>query len=297
MTKDAFTSCAVCYAKLLNKGILSEEEFKKLIVTSVEQCCDITAEGPLDTISVNKLNDYEHNIEKEKILATGISPLDLALGGFRPGEITLIIGSKFMGKTSLALNMIYNMLVYYKYKVLFFSGSEKKKDVLSRLYNIKPEEKKPYCDLLFSMIIDRPITSLSEIDTDIMSYEYKSDIVIIDDINLFKNTKYQYRCIDDIGRIKSLADKLMIPIVIFSGFVSDIEDRDDHRIKLQDVFNQIEAVNILDIDNIISIYRDDYYHEAGNGLTELCVLKNANGTIGTVELMWQSLAQAYKDGY
>lgn len=37
MTKEAFTSCAVCYTQLLNEGVLTEEEFGELIVTSAVQ--------------------------------------------------------------------------------------------------------------------------------------------------------------------------------------------------------------------------------------------------------------------
>lgn len=68
-------------------------------------------------------------------LSTGIESLDQQLNYLRPGELVVIAGRPGMGKTSLALNVLYN-LVTTSVKSLFFSLEMNRVEITQKLLNL-----------------------------------------------------------------------------------------------------------------------------------------------------------------
>jgi len=80
-------------------------------------------------------------------LLCGLEQIDLCTRGFRAGELVLIAGFAGELKSSLSLNMAYNMAVYFKRNVLFVSlemGYDNVHDLLCSIHSAHPKWKRPH---------------------------------------------------------------------------------------------------------------------------------------------------------
>ena len=71
-------------------------------------------------------------MDKEPIM-TGFKYLDHAFGGYKPGSINVIAGRRQSGKTSLALNIARNVARNSDKAIAFYSGKEKKREIIDML--------------------------------------------------------------------------------------------------------------------------------------------------------------------
>jgi replicative DNA helicase len=67
---------------------------------------------------------------------TGYDTLDESIRGLRPKRVTVIAAATGFGKSTFALNLFHNMVVYGKHKVLFLSNENDVQDNLDRLCGI-----------------------------------------------------------------------------------------------------------------------------------------------------------------
>lgn len=67
---------------------------------------------------------------------TGYDTLDESIRGLRPKRVTVIAAATGFGKSTFALNLFHNMVVYGKHKVLFLSNENDVQDNLDRLCSI-----------------------------------------------------------------------------------------------------------------------------------------------------------------
>lgn len=276
---------------------------------------DIAIQGndPSPTYRINKaVKQIEKAMDGKDIgISTGITELDKYTGGWQDGDLIIIAARPGMGKSAWGINIAHNAI---KKAPVFMIQMEMSAEQVAmreiametgikiqtlRTGNIFEEQKE---------LVDRSAQELKEkmffIDFEsngtIMSItskiikakrEHKISLAMIDYLQLIEppkgeNTAYV------IGKItaafKRLAKELSIPIIMFSQLNREVEKRGDKRPQLSDLRDSgsIEA----DADQVIFIYRPDYYqedprNERGESLLnkiDLIIAKNRQGGTGDV---------------
>lgn len=259
---------------------------------------------------VELMNTIERVRNYSKGLSTGFADLDYMISGLQRGSLYILGGRPSMGKTMLAMNMIYSIAVNQKKSVLFVSLDQSKARIVPKLLqinsgvnirnlyskNISEEEmnqlRRAAVDLGEAQIwIDDTagmyIERLQEIVCDKVS-EGGIDFFVIDYLQLMNSGK---KCISrqeevsDICKIlKNIARENDIPILVLSQLNRLPECRPEHRPMLSDLRDSGAIEQYADV--VMFIYRDEYYHSYSEkkSTAEIIIAKNEIGPIGTVEL-------------
>jgi replicative DNA helicase len=88
-----------------------EKNIKDQIVSLTAEASDVRKEGTIKDSVSDRKSYYEFikaNPEAIKVIRTGFNTIDIAEGGFRPGELVYVIGRKGDGKSVLLLNIGHN---------------------------------------------------------------------------------------------------------------------------------------------------------------------------------------------
>ncbi|RXM72221.1 replicative DNA helicase [Clostridium tetani] len=226
---------------------------------------------------------YIENIyspQKDIGLDLGLNTIDRKTGGILPGQLITIAGYTGMGKSILVTQIILNMLRANR-KIDLFSVEMSRKEIFNKLSSNA-------CNIDFNDINNRKTTEKQKEDItqfistflaakDFEIYEYMDDInkivnqikkdklnrdidiVFIDLINriIDSNSKEQNRAIflsSITRRLKVLAGKLKIPIVITAQINRSVESRQDKAPTLSDIK---ESGGIAeDSDYVFGLYRN-----------------------------------------
>jgi replicative DNA helicase len=261
-------------------------------------------------------------------LPTGFARLDGKTAGLHNGELTIIAARPGMGKTSLMLNIVRNVASmvdadgYQSYGAIVFS-LEMPKDQLAlrwvcgdatvnsdKLRRPALLQDRDWTQLtnasaaLFQLPIlvdDSPAMSLVDIMGKAMMAKaelehsgVKLALVAIDYIQLMHgdtSAGNREQEISSISRgLKQLAKRLKVPVIALSQLNRSVETRgkSDRRPQLSDL-RESGAIE-QDADNIIFIYRDDYYEKESQerGIAELIVAKQRNGPTGMVKVKFDA---------
>lgn len=231
--------------------------------------------------------------------------------GFYYGEVTVIGSRTGMGKTTLAINLIMDMCLNQDKSILFFNLETSKKKLFRKFlslesevnfYNIEngnlSDEDWGRIGLATSSLGEAKITiddqngvTIYDIKEKIIKYkeENKLDVVVIDYIQLieggelYKGNRQQE--ISEITKeVKKLAKELNIIVIILSQTGRSSEQRADRRPMLLDLKESSSIEE--DADNVLLLYRDDYYDDESplKGILEVIVGKQKSGSTGTVLL-------------
>lgn len=240
-----------------------------------------------------KGNPYSVGIENvDKIFSFAAS--DLVLIGARPA----------MGKTAFIVSM-FNYALSRGMKPCLFSLEMSTEQILLRMLSERMQTqswrmKQGVCDLTqfdkhrieltnFNPLIIDDCFKIDEIEAQVnKQYNLGSKIAFIDYLGLINPPKAQSReqeVSQITRRLKMLAKKLNIPIVLLSQLSRAVENRTNKRPMLSDLRDSggIEQ----DADSVLFLYRDEYYNIFENDFgstvdkAEVIIAKNRHGMVGT----------------
>ena len=121
----------------LENGTLKQDELKDM----VDAISEISDEKEKDKENYskffdinNKMFDYEKHLEKpSEILETGIKSFDNLLGGGLCSGLTLLGAPSSMGKTTLLLNIVVNIILKHKKHILYYSLEMSKDKLVDKI--------------------------------------------------------------------------------------------------------------------------------------------------------------------
>ena len=247
---------------------------------------------------------------------TGFSNIDYYFDGLEPDSMTVIAARPSMGKTALMLNMGMNAAVNDQKRVLFLSLEMSSSQLVDRLLSsrlqvsmsqirrgkLSDQQLLEMGDIahrfqkLSFFIEDQVNTTVADILAKAMLHqlEHGLDVLLIDYLQLIgksnnsAKTSSRVDQFSDISReLKALARTLQVPVIVGSQLNRGLESRPDKRPQLSDI-RESGAIE-QDADNVLMLYRDDYYYPDTEtpGITTVFVRKNRQGAVGAADLMFQ----------
>lgn len=227
-------------------------------------------------------------------ISTTYTELDYSLLGFENGDLICMAASPNKEMRALAYNITVNLTKYQN--VVIFSLNKKHQDVMDNLINIKTlghckdevEIKKDLMLLEKKICIFDDVSNISEIENISKNLKHKQDfsLIVIDYLQLMQDEKQldkkqHFKTISE--RLKKLAEEVNVPIIILSELPLEVERRLDHKPHLHDLKEYgIEKYS----DNIIFIYREDYYNKNSDfkNIVVIYVAKSKRGETETTNL-------------
>ncbi|MFH1842444.1 MAG: replicative DNA helicase [bacterium] len=246
-------------------------------------------------------------------LRTSFGDLDRMLGGMQSSDLLILAARPSMGKTSLALNIAYNVAVKEKEGVAIFSLEMAREQLVMRLlcssggfnlHDIRRGKLKPEdwprltqaCERLSSAPIyidDSSAISVLEMKAKArrLKQQHGLGLVIIDYLQLMsspgRGIENRQQEISAISRnLKGLAKDLGVPVLALSQLSRAVETRGgDHRPILSDLreSGSIEQ----DADVVMFIFREEVYKpddDAVRNLATLIIGKQRNGPTGSFDM-------------
>jgi replicative DNA helicase len=245
-------------------------------------------------------------------------------GGVGKGEFIIIAGRPAMGKTGIAVNIAENIALgvgqrdkYNKKAVVIFSLEMTKESLVDRIiagqiklnsYQLRTGNFDSNIDEKLDAIVTKfndtnfycfdggnlGINSIRNELRKLITKEIEIGCIIIDylqlmeekDLNRNSNREQE---ISKLSRgLKLLSKELNTPVIALSQLSRNVETRANKRPQLSDLRESGSLEQDTDI--VMFIYRDEYYNTESvkKGTAEVIVAKQRNGSIGTVELNFNS---------
>lgn len=292
----------------ITDGVNGQIDPKEILTTAGKSIADALSDQGASFESLNDGMDevVEHCLDldagKVDYLKTGLTDLDKVLGGFKPGEMSIIAARPSNGKTSLALS-IASLMAKAGKRVLFSSLEMSKHQLLKRLIHM--ESRIPIINHANHYTADErlrlretaeeikkwplKIDQASGITVPYLSAKAMSekhrwglDILIIDYLGIMSGDgKDIYEKISNISRgLQTLAKKLDAPVLALSQQNRDSEKDNVARMSHLRDSGSVEQ----DADQIIMLKRVEEGAFQQTEAMEAYVVKNRNGGTGKVPL-------------
>ena len=247
-------------------------------------------------------------------LSTGLRDLDAKINGLNKSDLLLIAARPGMGKTSIALNIALAVAKKTDKTVAFFSLEMSREQLAMRLLSNESfvDNQKLVTGKLSDdeweklgiassalaqtdiRVDDNPSISVAEMNAKCRRLD-NLGLVLIDYLQLMtsagtgqtSNNANRVQVVSDISRaLKIMAKELNVPVICLSQLSRANESRTDKRPMLSDL-RESGAIE-QDADEVIFIYRDDYYNPNSEekNVAEIIVAKNRHGETGTVKVQW-----------
>ena len=249
-------------------------------------------------------------------ISSGFTDLDAVTGGFQNSDLVILAARPGMGKTAMVLNWAVSALRQDK-KVAIFSLEMSKEQLMERIIvsegkidstkmrkgDVKaPEEEqkltsalkiiREYSDNLF--VDDTPSINLAHLISNCRNryLQHKLDMVIIDYLQLMVGSKDirsqgREREVSEISMgLKALAKELAIPVVAAAQLNRSPDSRTNKRPRISDLRESGSMEQ--DADQIMFIYRDEYYNPNSQhaGQAEVIIGKNRHGPLTKINLAY-----------
>ena len=271
----------------------------------------------------DRLDELSRSDNEFPGLSTGLHDLDHKINGLNKSDLLLIAARPGMGKTSLALNIALDVAKKSAKTVAFFSLEMSREQLAMRLLSNESfvdnqklltgrltEEEWTKIGIASSALSqtdirvdDNPSISVAEMNAKCRRLD-NLGLVLIDYLQLMtsagngqtSNTANRVQVVSDISRaLKIMAKELNVPVICLSQLSRANESRTDKRPMLSDL-RESGAIE-QDADEVLFIYRDDYYHPdtPEKNVAEIIVAKNRHGETGTVKLQWLPQFTTFSD--
>lgn len=281
----------------------------------------IQKDNPTD----NFLTEVMDNILSDKrktFIKTGIDSIDSKIIGFESGQLNVLGARPSLGKTSLALTMMWN-IARTGIPTTFFSLETDGSNIVERLVammtniplhkikrgdGLKPEEVDKVMQAIDVIkkqnhlrIEDKAQLTPSDIREVAMQSNGKPNVIFIDYLTLMSSDtplKDRRLEVEKISRdLKVIAKETRSTIIALSQLSRGVESRQDKRPLMSDLR---EAGGIeQDANMIFFLYREDYYdkdlvdNDTGKSDIEFIIAKNKDGETGTVDLEFYKKTQRF----
>ena len=271
----------------------------------------------------DRLDELSRSDNEFPGLSTGLHDLDHKINGLNKSDLLLIAARPGMGKTSLALNIALDVAKKSAKTVAFFSLEMSREQLAMRLLSNESfvdnqklltgrltEEDWTKIGIASSALSqtdirvdDNPSISVAEMNAKCRRLD-NLGLVLIDYLQLMtsagtgqtSNNANRVQVVSDISRaLKIMAKELNVPVICLSQLSRANESRTDKRPMLSDL-RESGAIE-QDADEVLFIYRDDYYHPdtPEKNVAEVIVAKNRHGETGTVKLQWLPQFTTFSD--
>ncbi len=243
-------------------------------------------------------------------IPSGFDALDKMTAGFHPAELVIIAGRPSMGKTTLVINIIENIIKNTHSPILMFSMEMPSHQIVMRfmsslggieLHKLRsgslddtdwPRLTKAVKALSGKYLFIDDSGSLTPFDVKSKARKiykkYKEiGIIIIDYLQLMNIPGMDNKTteISEISRsLKALSKELDVPIIVLSQLNRSLEQRINKRPIMSDL-RESGAIE-QDADLILFIYRDEMYNknQANSEIAEIIIAKQRNGPTGYFKL-------------
>ena len=244
---------------------------------------------------------------------TGFKDYDLKTSGLHDSDLIIVAARPAMGKSAFAINIATNVAVQAKKGVAIFNLEMSKDQVGNRILccealvdsnkvrtgQLEDDDWVKLASTLTRLseapiyIDDTAGISIMEIRAKCRKLKIEKDIglIVIDYLQLIqgsgKKNASREQEISEISRsLKILAKELQVPVIALSQLSRSVEKRDDKRPMLSDL-RESGAIE-QDADQVIFLYRDDYYNEDSEkkNVAEVILAKHRGGSTGTIDLAW-----------
>ena len=245
-------------------------------------------------------------------LSTGFSAVDAKITGLNKSDLLLLAARPGMGKTSLALNIALNVAKLSRKTVAVFSLEMSAEQLVTRILsgealvenyrlrtgNLRETDWQKIAaaasvlNQLDIRVDDNPMLSAADMNAKCRRLD-NLGLVVIDYLQLMtaaapgKTGENRVTVVSEISRaLKIMAKELNVPVICLSQLSRANESRTDKRPMLSDL-RESGAIE-QDADEVIFIYRDDYYNPNSEekNVAEIIVAKNRHGETGTVKVQW-----------
>ena len=309
--------------KELSDMSLSNADVQTVLALAEQRFADISEEkkdvqlyqlGDVAKAEIARLTEMEKDeTGKFAPVRVGISSLDNFIGGLNNSDLFILAARPGVGKTSLALNMAYNIAMSSQYNprksVAFFSLEMSKEQLARRIISsacrIESEKlrlgklDKEDWDALLKVWHDdlRHVNFFIDETGNLTALNMKSKLrkvpnlglVVIDYLQLMTSSTHSDNRVQQLSEItrslKLMAKELNVPVILLSQLSRGIEKRDDPTPQLSDLRDSGSIEQ--DADVVIFLSRDYYEKDAAQkNVCTVHVAKNRHGSVGKVTLNW-----------
>ena len=266
----------------------------------------------LANMGADYMTELSKNGDKFIGLGTGLSGVDMKLGGLKPEQLVILASRPSVGKSAIALNILYDICFKQKKKALMFSLEMSARQIMLRLYALateidhyalrtgqamKSSMMKHKIEVFASeckennnlFMYDGAIVTLQDVRAEAIKTKELNgglDIICIDYLQLLHCSKAERRE-QEIAKmtrgLKILSKELQVPILLLSQ-LSRMSEQTNSRPQLHNL-RESGAIE-QDADMVLFLHRPEAMG-MGDKLIEVITAKNRDGACGIDELTFK----------
>ena len=294
-----------------DQELLGQAEASLFAVSDAHLKQDLISLEHILADSFDRIEELHRNKGTLRGVPTGWRDLDKKTAGLQKSDLIILAARPAMGKSTLAVNLAYNVASQAKKAVLIFSLEMSKEQLVDRMLaetagidafnirtgNLTEDDFGKLSDAMGEMaeapifIDDTPGLSVLEMRTKARreAHNHPLGLIIVDYLQLMqtggRHSDNRVQEVSEISRgLKLIARELDVPVIALSQLSRSVESRHPQIPQLSDLreSGSIEQ----DADIVMFMYREDYYNpETDNQhITDLIIAKHRNGPTGKVQL-------------